>query len=309
MNDLNPPPERDLDRRHRDAIRSVLADAGGDRRRRVAAPLLAAAAVGAVVATGIVLTRDGGSEPAGGPGTPSTLGTASATGTPSAAGTPQPTSARSAGQTVLPSFRQSLPQPPERTESTVPGRPLKAPIAICRELLTEHATNTGEPVPGPDARIVASTSGRWGTTLILADDNRWAGCDTAGYTHNHASLREPGRIDKPAVGDDDAFAVDEYAQSQNWSDSEPWYQYFWAAGLVPDGVAKIMYTFPGGRTAFAKITGDYWVMQHAGGRIALGQDVDQPNIKVTLTRADGSVIRTFPLAWGEQTCEATNHGC
>lgn len=304
MNDPKPPPERDLDHRHRDAIRSVLADAGTDRRRRVGAPLLAAAAVGAVVATGIVVSRDGGgSEPAG--GAPSVPASPSVSAPPSVPGS----GPRTAGRTVLPSFRQSLPQPPERTESTPPGRPLKDPMAVCRELLTEHATNTGEPVPGRDARIVASTTGRWGTTLVLADGNRWAGCDTAGYTHNRASLRAPGRIDKPSVRDNDAFAVDEYAQSQNWSDSEPWYQYFWAAGLVPDGVAKIMYTFPGGRTAFAKITGDYWVMQHAGGRIALGQDIDQPNIKVTLTRADGSVIRTFPLAWGEQTCEATNHGC
>ena len=49
---------------------------------------------------------------------------------------------------------------------------------------------------------------------------------------------------------------------------EPSYQYFWAAGLMPDGVAKIMYTFPGGRTAFAQVTGDYWVMQYEGDRLS-----------------------------------------
>jgi hypothetical protein len=302
MNDLNPPPERDLDRRQRDAIRSVLTDSQSTR-RRIGPPLLAAAAVGAVLVAGIAVTRSGDDpDPAGAPGTPSAT----------------PTAGRTVGP--KPSLSQSLPNFPERTEGSwtgtpgtqpepPPSRPLKDPVSICRELLAEHATNTGEPVPGRDARTVASTTGRWGTTLILADGNRWAGCDTAGYTHNAASLRDPARIDKPSTGDEDAFAVDEYAQSAKWTDTGPWYQYFWAAGMVPDGVAKIMYTFPGGRTAFAKITGDYWVMQYEGGPIAMGQDQDRPNIKVTLTRADGSVIRTFPLVWGEQTCEVTNHGC
>lgn len=305
MNDLNPPPERDLDRHHRDVIRAAMIDAAPEHGRRIGPPLLAAAAVGAVVAAGIVGTQAGGDQvPAGGgPGAP--IGSSTATVAPTTGPTPtlsvphfpERTGERTLGKTAY----TTTPDPNERP----PAKPAKEPEAICRELLTAH----GERVPGQDARVVASTAGRWGTTMILADGNRWAGCDTAGYRYNNASLREPARIAKPSAGDDDAFAVDEYAQSQTWSGGEPWYQYFWAAGMVPDGVAKIMYTFPGGRTAFAKITGDYWVMQHEGGPIAMGQDNDQPNIKVTLTRPDGSVIRTFPLAWGEQTCAVVNHGC
>ena len=213
MNDLNPPPERDLDRRHRDAIRSVLADAAPERHRRIGAPLLAAAAVGAVVAAGIVVTRPGGDpDPAGGgPATP----------------TGNPTLVRPSTE-----LKPSVPHFPERTEATPgsgvftsgstigkpqpqdpPNRPLKDPVAICRELLTEYGGNTGEGVPGKDARVVATTTGRWGTTMVLADGRYWAGCDTAGYTTNKASLREPARIDKPSPRATKAFAVDEYNQS------------------------------------------------------------------------------------------------
>jgi hypothetical protein len=40
------------------------------------------------------------------------------------------------------------------------------------------------------------------------------------------------------------------------------YEYYWAAGILPAGVAKISYTFPDGVTTNSVVQGKYREMQH-----------------------------------------------
>jgi hypothetical protein len=277
---LTPPPERDLDPERRAAIRSVLGEPAPPRRAVV--PLVAAAAVLAVVgAVAIVVPRLGGDRPA-----PSGPGPAPATKTTTSG--------------------------PGLGEGKPPVSPSVAAIAICKEMLTGYARANPQPrpIPGAGAQVRATMKGRWGTTLILADGKYWAGCDTAGYAHNHGSLREPGTLARPSSADNDAFAVSEYMQSETWTADSNWYDFFWAAGILPADVGGIRYTFPDGKTESAVVNGLFWTMQHSFDKPWVeGQDLNRPPVKVTLIQPDGSVLRTFELEWGTQTCAHVNHGC
>lgn len=183
-------------------------------------------------------------------------------------------------------------------------RPLpKDPVAACKTLLA----NTGEPKPGRNAKVVARLDGAPGSVLVLADGNYWAGCDTAYGRHDgQGSLRKPARIRQPSAMDADTFFVANNIIPVKGKQ----YEYYWAAGLMPAGVAKISYTFPDGVTSDAVVEGNYWVMQHQEATPwKEGADADRPQIKVKLTRANGSVVSTLLLTWGTQTCAQISHGC
>jgi len=182
--------------------------------------------------------------------------------------------------------------------------PLPAdPIAACKSLLT----NADKPKPGASAKVVARIDGTPGSVLILADSKNWAGCDTAYARQNtEGSLRQPAKIAVPAASDRDAFAVAENIIPINGNQ----YEYYWAAGLLPKGVAKISYTFPDGVTTDAVVKGNYWVLQHQEAKAwHQGDDTDRPQIKVTLKKANGAVVNSFRLIYGEQTCAQITHGC
>jgi hypothetical protein len=184
------------------------------------------------------------------------------------------------------------------------GRPLpKDSVAACKTLLA----TTDEPKPGRTAKVVARFDGAPGSVLVLADGNYWAGCDTAYGRHDgQGSLRKPAKIRQPAAFDADTFFVANDLIPVNGKE----YEYYWAAGILPAGVAKVSYTFPDGVTTNAVVQGNYWVMQHREATPwKQGTDADRPQIKVKLTRANGSVIDTIPLAWGTQTCAQISHGC
>ncbi|MDX6253383.1 MAG: hypothetical protein QOF10_6743, partial [Kribbellaceae bacterium] len=153
----------------------------------------------------------------------------------------------------------------------------------------------------------ARFDGAPGSVLVLADGNYWAGCDTAYGRHDgQGSLRKPAKIRQPAAFDADTFFVANNLIPVNGKE----YEYYWAAGILPAGVAKISYSFPDGVTTNAVVQGSYWVMQHQEATPwKQGADADRPQIKVRLTRANGSVIDTIPLTWGTQTCAQLSHGC
>jgi len=294
MTNLSPPPERDLDPERKLAIRSVLGAA--EPPRRPAVPLLAAAGVTAVVGAALVVPRIGHDEPpAGGSGGGVGTGVSS----------PRP----SAGRSTVPPRPGSTASvvPPDLANWTPPTNPPQAAAKICKNLLAGAVEGAKL---GLGAKVVTSMDGRWGTALILTDGKAWAGCDTSGYVHNHASLRKPEQLKVPSVDDNDAFAVSKYMQSKEWTPNGTWYDYYWAAGLVPKGVGRIEYTLPDGETEAARINGPYWLMQHSFDKPwKEGTDTNLPRITVTLRRSDGSVIRTFKLEWGTQTCAAISHGC
>jgi hypothetical protein len=185
--------------------------------------------------------------------------------------------------------------PPQPGEQPLPADAVKA----CRELVAEAGQ------PGRGAKVVARVDGEPGTVLVLADGKYWAGCSTAYARQNgRGSLRQPARIAKPS--DADAFAVANNIFPLKGKE----YEYYWAAGLLPAGVAKVAYTFPDGVTTSAVVQGDYWLMQHRESKPWVqGADADRPKIKVVLSRADGSAVKTFRLTWGEQTCAQITHGC
>jgi hypothetical protein len=281
MSDLTPPPEHDLSLQRRQAIRAALQDAQPGRRRT---PILAAAAVAAIVAAGIAIPQlrsDDRPKPAGGPD-PSVL-------------------------TVATAAPRSPKVVPSRTP-TLPSQPAKEPEQICRETIARQAGASGGAVPGRDAPAVVRATGRTGTAMIIADETNWIGCDTARYAEGgNGSLLRPRRITPPPVGDADAFAVSGLV----FTDNGPMYDYYFAAGVLPRGVTGVSYTFPDGVTRPATIAGRFWLMRYEESkpRPPTESDLDQERIKVTLYGAGGSVVRIHRLAWGEQTCAHINHGC
>ncbi|GAB3814677.1 hypothetical protein [Kribbella italica] len=313
-----------------------------NRALRIGTIAIAAAAVAGVGIAGAAIARTGQSTAVagGGPGaTPSTSPSESATpstgpsegATPSSGATP---SASPGTPSAVPSGATPsvwAPSPPGRptvspsdpaTPSTVPGqghtvtrirpsappRPKEYPlpkdaVAACKALLAGADQNH----PGRTAKPVARLDGGPGSIVVLADASHWAACDTAYARHNEkGSLRAPARIAKPSARDTAAFAVAANIVPRNGKD----YQYYWAAGLVPRGVAKIAYTFPDGTTEKAVVQGNYWLVQHQDARPwTPGSDAGAKEIAVKLTAANGSVVRTFTLDWGTHTCAQITHGC
>ncbi|GAB2562839.1 hypothetical protein [Kribbella endophytica] len=303
-----------------------------NRALRIGTIAIAAAAVAGVGIAGAAIARTGHSTAVagGGPGaTPSTGPSQGAT--PSSAVTP-PTSPGTPG--AVPSGATPsawAPTPPDQptvspnapaTPSTVPGKghtvtriPPSAPprpkeyplpkdaVAACKALLAGADQNR----PGRTAQQVARLDGGAGSIVVLADAKDWTACDTAYARQNEkGSLRAPARIAKPSARDTAAFAVAANIIPRDGKD----YNYYWATGLVPSGVAKIAYTFPDGTTTQAVVQGNYWMVQHQDARPwTPGSDAGAQQIAVKLTGANGSVVRTFKLDWGTHTCAQITHGC
>jgi hypothetical protein len=220
---------------------------------------------------------------------------------------------------ITPAPPSAPPQPADLATPTAPGegkavRPIpparpkeyslpKDPVAACTALLAGADQNR----PGRTAKLVARLDGEPGSIVVLADAKDWAACDTVyGRQNGRGSLRAPARISKPSAKNTSAFAVAANLIPRDGKD----YNYYWAAGLVPSGVAKIAYTFPDGTTAQAVVKGNYWMVQHQDPRPwTPGSDAGARQIAVKLTAANGSVVRTFELEWGTHTCAQITHGC
>jgi len=213
--------------------------------------------------------------------------------TPSQAGRATPVPAPAVvtqGKRTLPAGAPTRPQ-----EKPLPKDAVKA----CQMLLqSQH--------PLKSAKLAVRLDGAPGAVVVLADSNYWAGCSTAYARHNgEGSLREPAKLGKPPATAD-TFAVANNLIPMQGKE----YDYYWAAGQLPAGVAKIAYTFPDGAIEHAVVKGNYWLMQHREAKPWVqGSDPKRPKIKVTLQRPDGSVLKEFRLTWGEQTCAQISHGC
>jgi hypothetical protein len=253
---------------------------GQGRKRRVATLLLTGLAVAAVAGVAIAGTAMAHSRSS----------------TPSPVAKPQP------AKTTRPSATPTPTKPAGTHRAPTPTGLPTDPIAACKTWLKEVSAQ-----PGSSAKVVARLNGAPGTVLILADSNYWAGCDTA-YARNGGtgSIRQPTKIATPAPGDAEAFTV---ANNLIKMLNGRQYEYYWAAGQVPAGVAKISYTFPDGQTTAASIQGKYWVMQHMSTvpwKPGMGQG---PQIQVILWATNGQPLRNFLLNWGEDTCAQISHGC
>ena len=203
----------------------------GARRRRRKRDLttgsLAAVAVLAVVAGGIIATDGANSRGA----------------RPTVVGTPSST----------PSARTSTP----RATST-PAMSAAQLLAGCKVALAE-----ANPKPGANATQQALLESPQGSVLVIADSKYWAACDSGYISVGEAqvSARRPAGLAAPSPQDKDAFAVAQNSLTQpsgNYDD----FEYYWAAGRLPTGVKTVRYTFPDGKTVDAAVQGKYWLMHY-----------------------------------------------
>lgn len=287
--------------------------AGAHRRRRMrglAAAGLASVAVLAIAAGGLLASGSPtGTAPApAGPPTAGTSGVLPGTPTPPRPpGSPTPpfnlpsgtpTGQITAGRTVGPNTPSTMSDSPPPN----PSPPTKAELAAfaegCRTALLAEESG-----PGPAATKRASLARPDGITMIFADSTTWGACDN-GYDPAEVSLRKPGSVQRPGRGDLQALAVANNLLTRNGQQ----YEYSWAAGVLPQGVAGLRYTFPGGEAEDAVVTGLFWTMRHLASTPG-GRQTDTPSIKVELFAQDGSVLVTRELEWGLHTCAQISHGC
>jgi hypothetical protein len=87
------------------------------------------------------------------------------------------------------------------------------------------------------------------------------------------------------------------------------FNYYWAAGLLPTGVTTVRYTFPGGSSVDATVSGKYWLMQHSVPLPGPQTSVSPERVRVQLLGESGVALKKFALKPGEQTCAQITHGC
>ncbi|MFI6827103.1 hypothetical protein ACIBG5_08380 [Kribbella sp. NPDC050241] len=303
MNEKGRPPE--------DEVRDALAPdgsiepldparviAGARRRHRTHVLATAAAASVAVIAiaTGGFLVRGdnlgNAPEPANhGPTAPVLSPHPTPTHTPSLAGvTPRPPA-------VLPSMNSSAPVPSANPQvSDTPGTSPQLTVATCR------TAADGEPGPGAAAKLRGTVSDEAGKTIVIADTRYWMACDSTYGTE--VSVRKPATLKTPGLQDNNAFAV-----ANNTVDTvDGPRDYFWAAGLLPDGVATVRYSFVDGETVDAEISNGFWLMRHLSSIRPGAHDLGD-RVQVQLLSATGGVLNDVRLNWGTQTCAQISHGC
>ncbi len=291
--------------------------AGAHRRRRMrglAAAGLASVAVLAIAAGGLLASGSpAGTAPA--PAGPPTAGTSGVLPTPPRPpGSPTPpfdlpnatpSGQITAGRTVgrnTPSHGTDSPDSPSSPNPDSRSTPNPARIASflsrCREALVAEESG-----PGPSSTTRASWAGADATTAIVADGNTWGACDN-GYDGSEITLRKPASLQRPSRSDLQALAVANNVLTRGGQQ----YEYYWGAGVLPQGVAGLRYTFPDGAAEEAVVSGTFWLMRHRSAKPG-GNQQGGPLIKVDLLGASGAVLVTRELQWGLHTCAQISHGC
>ncbi|WP_433164598.1 hypothetical protein [Kribbella sp. CA-247076] len=287
--------------------------AGARRRRKVrglASAAVASVAVIGIAAGGLLATdRDLGNAPQpAGPGVTSPAGP----GVPLSSPSPEPP------RTSEPSMRPSMaPSPTGSPQSAVtagesavpqgePSGPLGEPSGSQGSGTTpnlsdclQSAATAGDPTPGPAAKLRGSLAGR---LIVVADSNYWTACDNT--FRPSPSARRPAKLRKPGLQDDDAFAVAGNAVQTPAGLRD----FFWAAGMLPDGVATVRYGFADGAVVDAEVSNGFWMMRHVSTAPA-GAPTPANRIRVQLLSPSDAVLKEFRLDWGTQTCAQISHGC
>lgn len=202
----------------------------------------------------------------------------------------------SPGPTTL--ISPNSPTPP----ATTPRSPASTPGAIPITAAACRTAAASEPGPGPKATQRSLLSDETGTAIVIADSRYWVACDNT--FGRQVSARRPARLQKPSPQDTDAFAVADDLITRPDGERE----FSWAGGMLPDGVAKIRYTFPDGATEDAVVHGGFWLMRHVSDRVP-PSGPPTTTIRVRLLSASGAVVNDFRLTWGVQTCAQISHGC
>lgn len=205
--------------------------------------------------------------------------------------------------TGLPAVERPTPSvsTPKPSRTTSPGPNVAALVAQCKAELQRGQQWKFGPGTAKKALLVSTE----GTLIVIADSKHWAACDN-GYRGAGApvemSARAPSVTRRPKISDSNAFAVANNVVTKAGKD----FDYYWAAGLLPDGVAAVRYSFPGGSSVEATVSGGYWMMQQW---VAMAGRVNPERVRVQLVGPGGAVLKTFVLEPGVQTCEQISHGC
>jgi hypothetical protein len=161
----------------------------------------------------------------------------------------------------------------------------------------QAAAASGEPAPGSTAKQRGLLDG---SLIVVADSNYWMACDNT----FRLSARKPAELRKPALDDNDAFAVAN--NTVTTADGER--DYFWAAGLLPESVATVRYRFVDGAVVDAKVSNGFWMMRHTSTVPVAVRDLGS-RVRVQLLSSTGAVLKDVRLNWGTQTCAQITHGC
>ncbi len=281
--DLTPPDPGPMsdDRKHE--IRAqVLAAIGASQppRRGWLGPGLAAAAVAAIVATGVYITHDDGSNRSTSP--------------------LQPADTTVSAHTV-----------PSTTIQKGPPPPAPPPAENCADAVNELIMQSAPPLAG--ATPTASRAGTIGTTYLYESKAAWVVCDDFASVDGGAPTLLPWHLKSdPYSPTGRTIDVSENVVGEP---GHLHHQYL-AGGRNFTGVRAISYTFPDGHTEQAIIGQDgLWTMNYqptAG--ILVDPNVNESELdpikgSVTYDAATGGAIDTTTLRWILRTCAQTNHGC
>jgi hypothetical protein len=258
--------------------------AGARRRRKVRA--LATAGVASVAVIGIAaggfLAASGSLDNAPQPADPGVIDP-TVDSTPRTSPTPQP------------SYETPSATPAPPTGQTAGSTATPPTVADC----LQEAAATGDPGPGSAAKQLASLDGR---LIVVADSKYWMACDTT--VRPTPTARKPAKLMKPSVQDSNAFAVanNEIETAAGRRD------FFWAAGMLPDGVATVRYSFVDGAVVDAEVSNGFWMMRHVS-TVPPGVEDLGSRVRVQLLSRTGAVLNDVRLNWGTQTCAQISHGC
>lgn len=182
------------------------------------------------------------------------------------------------------------PRPSASTESPR-GQATAPTVASC------ILAAAGEPGPGPAAKQRGVLAGR---LIVVADGNYWMACDNT----SQLTARRPSKLEKPRRDDSDAFAVANNTIQTSAGERD----YFWAAGMLPDGVATVRYRFVDGAVVDAEVSNGFWMMRHVSTTPPGVRDLGS-RVRVQLLSSTGAVLNDVRLNWGTQTCAQITHGC
>jgi len=284
MTDLTPPPERRLDDETKARLRAELIAATGapgqtSRTRGWLIPAVAAAAVAGLLAGGTWLLSGGGDnigQPAGG-------GVATTPVQPAA-------TEETAGQGA-----SAETNPPMPTSTTGPAA--INPEGACDREIT---------LRGADLTILHPYD--LTTVTIWTAGDRWQVCDTFAAIDGGVPTVF---AEHSGTGDSGA---DVFALSQNTVDLDGTLRSeYVAAGLIPNGVTRITYSFPDGTDVDATFEGDAWTMVYLPktGPLSGGSNVNYTTldpVAVQVYFGDDNADE-YHLEWGVDTCAQINHGC
>ncbi|MGC4936922.1 hypothetical protein [Kribbella sp. DT2] len=190
----------------------------------------------------------------------------------------------------------SDPLPPASTPS---AKPMDAVERACRTEITAAADRSARARDGlaPDLEVVARSAlpGVPGEVLVLKDSEVLIGCDTV--ADSGSAVVTKARPPASTSGSDFETAMNVVKVN-----GRPM-RYYWSAGVLPDGVARIRYRFHYGSQAEAKLTGRYWIMQRL---LRLQPPADFP-VVVDLLDARGKLVRSYKV--NPKGCPLQTRGC